>query len=139
MQARGALRVRYSIGGPFQVQLDMKADYRRSVDHWFRHWMPYYFQRIAHPNYTQVFLPLNRGYKPLGITSSESVDYHAFISQAVRFSSDPAAFPDVWAGQPLYLYSDAPPSLVDYFQRLDRLSRRQMRLVGIQDAEMDQR
>ena len=45
-------------------------------DHWFRYWMPYKFIQVPRTEvgnkYKHVYLPLNRNYKPLGITDTIS-------------------------------------------------------------------
>lgn len=96
-------------------------------DHWFRYWMPYCYHKLEHSSRKHVWLPLNRNYKPLGITSRDHVDYDRFINQAVAFASDPAAWRGVWVdrqaaiGGKLYLYTDGPRYRADYFARLARV------------------
>jgi len=92
------------------------------MDQWFRYWLPYSFFKLETANRDHVYLPVNRNYKPLGVTSDEWVDYENFTKQAVVFSADPHTFENVWVDQePLYLYGEAISSRVDYFQRLERL------------------
>ncbi len=92
----------------------------------FKHWMPYLFQRVGHPKRKHVFLPLGRDYKPLGHLGGGTVDYEqAALTHGVAFSRDPASFKDVWwiadsAGR-FWLYDDSAASRFDYFERLERL------------------
>ena len=99
-------------------------------DSWFRYWMPYTFEKLEHPELTHVYLPLNRNYKPLGITSKDWVEYEEFIDQAVAFNRDPSKLKGVWLDtQGLYLYEDSLDSRKDYFERLGKLFSHSMRLV----------
>ena len=99
--------------------------------HWFRFWLPYKFEKLESPKRKHVYLPLNRNYKPLGITSRDHVDYAAYMHQAVVFASDPTKFTGVWHDpKGLWLYDDTSNSRVDYFERLSRLTDRTMKLVG---------
>ena len=101
-------------------------------DGWFRYWMPYCFQELS-ANRKHVYLPLNREYKPLGLTDyNNGVDYDDYIDQAVVFTTDPGAFPDVWTRPgSLYLYNDGTASRLDYFERLERLLSRSVRLAAM--------
>ena len=100
-------------------------------DHFFRFFMPYVFQELgeAGPN---VWLPLNRNYKPLGFMKTEWVDYHDFTrTHAVKFFRNPRQFADIWdttteAPDKLWLYSDAPSTRTSYFERLEKLLSRKM-------------
>lgn len=102
--------------------------------HLFRLFMPYVFQRLPHPKRKQVFMPLNRDYKPLGLPRSGHVDYAEMApTHAVVFGRDPASFKDVWSnvrGDSLWLYDDHPRSRLDYFQRLERLMAHKVVLLG---------
>lgn len=107
-------------------------------DRWFRYWMPYTFHKLDHPRLKHVYLPLNRNYKPLGITSREGVRYEDFIGQAIAFAQDPSGFKDVWddtTPKGLFLYADSPNTRTDYFERLGRLLSKPSRLVSIADEE----
>jgi hypothetical protein len=104
--------------------------------HWFRIWMPYCFVELKLEGKKKVYLPLNRNYKPLGISFRNHVNYEKFRNQAVIFKSDPTTFKDIWYdfnGEPndvhLWLYEDAYTSRVDYFERLERLVLKTMKLV----------
>lgn len=91
------------------------------IDGWFRYWMPYSFVQIDHAKRKHVWLPLNRIYKPLGITGAEHVNYADFIAQAIAFKADPRTFTKVWhiiKDDQVWLYSDGPTSRLDYFDRL---------------------
>lgn len=95
---------------------------RSMTDGWGQYWLPYCFVCLG----GRVWLPLNRKYKPLGVTSRDWVDYEDYRPQAVEFSSDPRTFRNVWwnsadDGSMLWLYDDAMPSRADYYQRLSRL------------------
>ena len=98
-------------------------------DQWFRYWMPYCFEKLEVGSRTHVYLPLNRNYKPLGITSMEWVDYITYLPQAVVFSADPHTFDGIWFYRDtLHLYEDVELSRVDYFLRLERLLSRVVKL-----------
>jgi hypothetical protein len=100
-------------------------------DRWFRFCMPYHIEHLEDPQHKHAYLPVNREYKPLGITSSNWVHYEDYRSQAMVFVSDPAAFEDIWIrrGNGLWLYSDSPESRLDYFARLERLLNRSVKLL----------
>jgi hypothetical protein len=105
--------------------------------HFFRFWMPYVFQRVSISGTRWAYLPLNRIYKPLGIISRTRVDYNEFTeTHAVKFTRDPQGFYDVWwniddsDGGRLWLYADDPMSRKDYFERLERLMSRSIRVIG---------
>ena len=99
------------------------------MDQWFRYWLPYSFVKLETTNHNHVYLPVNRNYKPLGVTSDDWVDYEDFIDQAVIFSADPHTFANVWFHRDtLHLYEDVVSSRVDYFQRLERLLSRSVKL-----------
>ena len=93
--------------------------------HFFRFFMPYVFQRLEGCG-TNVFLPLNRDYKPLGQTTREHVDYDDFVTGAAKFARDPMTLKELWTrADPelglMWLYDDDPASRVDYFRRLEAL------------------
>ena len=99
------------------------------MDQWFRYWLPYSFVKLETANRKHVYLPVNRNYKPLGVTSGERVDYDDFTWQAVIFSADPHTFDNVWFRRDtLHLYEDVISSRLDYFQRLERLLSRSVKL-----------
>ena len=100
------------------------------MDQWFRFWMPYHFEHLEDSKRRYVYLPVNRNYKPLGVTSKEHVDYDALRSQAVVFATDPEQFEGVWGPgcEPLFMYKDGPDSRLDYFARLERLLSRSVKL-----------
>ena len=98
--------------------------------HWFRRWMPYTIVKLEHPDHEHCYLPLNRDYKPLGVSAQEHVDYEAYrASHAICFSSNPADFKRIWHSGGMFLYNDGPSSLIDYFERLSRLMSRKLHLV----------
>lgn len=104
-----------------------------TLDHWFRFWMPYLFQKMDHPKIKHFYLPLNRNYKPLGAVSKDWVEYEAFqFSNGVAFSSDPAQIRDIWLPgkntELLYLYDDTTESRRDYFKRFERLMARSIKI-----------
>lgn len=99
---------------------------------WFRAAMPYCFRRMRCVVQGQVlphvWLPLNRDYKPLGVTTSRHTDYADYIGQAISFARDPSKFKNVWWNNDTavsevscFLYSDLESSRDDYFDRLNRL------------------
>lgn len=90
---------------------------------WFRVCLPYHYAPlIPAPGAKHIYLPVNRNYKPLGIRSREFVDYEKFRAQAVVFATDPHKFDGIWSDlKNLYLYDDHNASLIDYFDRLERL------------------
>jgi hypothetical protein len=108
--------------------LEMKGDIF-SDNEWARVWLPYQFVKIS-ANGRNGYLPVNRRYKPLGVNSGEWVNYEDYANQAVFFATDPKTFKDVWhASAELYLYSDDPDTRKDYFERLERLLKKSMKLA----------
>ena len=112
-----------------------------SPGHWFRHWMPHEFVRLGPGDDEHVYLPLNRGLKPLGVTARGCVRFDDFRAQAVVFRMDPHTFEGVWfdpvgaapPGLPrrrLLLYDDTAESRMDCFARFERLMARVSRLSG---------
>jgi hypothetical protein len=105
-------------------------------NHFFRFFMPYLFQEIPGIG-KNVWLPLNRNYKPLGVISKDWVDYDAFAkTHGVKFAKDPRNLKDIWehtteAPDMLWLYSDAPSTRRDYFARLEKLMTYQLPLLGV--------
>jgi hypothetical protein len=97
--------------------------------------MPYTFSKMEVTMAKHVYLPLNRNYKPLGLTTREWVQHEPYLHQAVVFSSDPHDIQGVWwtkvmPSKPLLtLYNDDPESRFDYFSRLERLMSRSVRLA----------
>lgn len=102
----------------------------RFCDRYFsRIWMPYCFMKMDLPQLGKhVYLPLNRNYKPLGVSRSDWVDYSDYADQCVRFRTDPAKIggnpwvfikPHGWRhpGPFLFLY-DTDESAATYGQRL---------------------
>ena len=86
-------------------------------------------RRIEEPERNHVYLPVNRNYKPLGITPAEWVDYDTYLSQAVVFSANPHTFDDIWFhNETLHFYEDVVSSRVDYFARLEWLLSRVVKL-----------
>lgn len=105
---------------------------------WFRTFMPYCLKKVEYPGRKHVYLPVNRHYKPLGLTQVVGwVDYQEHLHAAMIFSSDPHAFRDVWhdAKSPLFLYNDGPKSRIDYFDRLGRLLARSIATPGRDESE----
>jgi hypothetical protein len=83
-----------------------------SYDHWFRYCMPWKFVRLG-TGEEHVYLPVNRGLKPLGVTGQGCVRWHDCAAQAVVFRSDPHGFEGVWIDPVgttpgLFLYDDTP-------------------------------
>lgn len=101
---------------------------------WFRYWMPYCFQKLEVKGRKHVYLPLNRNYKPLGITSRDHVNYAKYLDQAIVFGSDPKKFSGIWngdiSGDKLWLYEDATPTRLDYFERLGKLLSKAPKIAG---------
>jgi hypothetical protein len=48
-----------------------------SADRWFRYWMPYRLVRLGLGD-EHVYLPVNRGLKPLGVTSHSCFRFDAY-------------------------------------------------------------
>ena len=91
-------------------------------DPWFRYCSPYHFTPLKLTKGRYIYLPVNRSYKPLGITTREPVNYEDFFDLSVEFFSDPHGFDDVWYdAAALYLYNDSPASTLNYYVRLRRL------------------
>ena len=101
----------------------------RFKNKWFRFWVPYNFSKLENDRFNHVYLPLNRDYRPLGVT--ENVTYQDYIAQALVFMNDPAKFKDVWVpGKPLYLYDGSTESLLTLGERFMRLQMKVCRLYG---------
>ncbi len=92
---------------------------------YFKLWMPYVYVRLQNAKRSNVYLPLNRNYKPLGTLNREWVDYEGFaVSHGLVFHRAPSTFKDIWWNQRddhFWLYDDSPESRFDYFARLERL------------------
>jgi hypothetical protein len=64
---------------------------------WAHDHLPYHFQKLEHPVHKWLYLPFNRAYKPLGISSSvDWVKYEDYAHVAMVFHRDPALLTDVW-------------------------------------------
>jgi hypothetical protein len=107
-------------------QLQEQSD-RRIRNDWFRTWMPYCFQPMKVPGARKhVYIPLNRFYKPLGISRRAGhIVYEEHSEHFVRFTSDPAKLRGVWneGSNGFYLYNDKPSSTNNYGERLHELMR----------------
>ena len=111
-------------------------------DGWFRYWLPYQLQAVTIPGmpYKHVYLPLNRNYKPLGVVSRDWVEYEDYIAQAMVFTRDPHEFEGIWFDpEGLYLYDDDPRSRVDYFERLDRLLKKGVKIFKAEHSRRRKR
>ena len=111
-------------------------------EHWFFYHMPYLYEPLHHPNFRNVYLPLNRLYKPLGVLHKNHVDYTDYMqTHAIHFRSDPRTFRNIWhnVGDDggLYLYSDELDSRVGYFDRLELLFQRPMKVMGKRQVDFD--
>lgn len=94
---------------------------------WTRRWLPYQFMATEVGGKT-VYLPVNRHYKPLGLTSMHVGNYADYLDQAVVFVGDPHKFEDIWSDpKGLYLYDEAAATRIEYFARLGRLSAKSVR------------
>ena len=112
-------------------------------DHWFRHWMPWKLVQLGAGD-EHVYLPVNRGLKPLGFTGTGWVRWREHAAQAVVVRSGPHEFEGVWYHPPgavpglrrpgLVLYDDTPESRMDYFTRFERLMTRASWLNGASSA-----
>lgn len=109
----------------------MKSDLPR--DRWFRLNMPYAVVRVGSQEY-QHWLPLNREYKPLGLSRTLHgwIDYEVYAREhpiaVLHFARDPRKL-SVWIDQPtnptpitergmLWLYHDHPREAHIYYMRL---------------------
>lgn len=100
----------------------MKPPGKRShTEHgmWFRLHMPYHFVPLG----DNLFLPVNREYKPLGLSRTQLswAVYQEYSHQAMLFKQDIAELEGIWWKQPLWLYNDAADSFKDYEVRLGKL------------------
>lgn len=104
-------------------------------EHWFRFWMPYAFVELNHPKLKHVWLPVNRVYKPIGVTSPKHVEYEDHIGGAIAFKRSPVDL-DIWVNREphLYLYNDGTRSRTDYFDRFARLMSQPQQLVAAAEA-----
>ena len=105
----------------------------------FKHWLPYLFQRVEHPKRKHVFLPLARDYQPLGYLGGLHANYDdAAVSNGVVFSRDPASFKKIWwhsdSKGRFWLYDDSATSRFDYFARLERLLLKSNTLLAMEKA-----
>lgn len=104
--------------------------------HFFRFWMPYLFQKVEVDGVKWAFVPLNRNYVPLGMTTINHIAYQDYaISHGVRFSRNPADLQGVWdhfdrGGERLWLYGDGPKSRMTYFQRLEMIMARSLPILA---------
>lgn len=108
--------------------------YPRSFQ-WARYWLPYEFRKIEVPGKSNVYLPLNRQYKPIGIAPSmPHVEYEDFAaSHAIQFGCNPARFKGVWWGKTdcgFWLYDDSLKSRQSYFARLAILCQKKMKVLA---------
>jgi len=72
------------------------------------------------------WLPLDRGYNPLGKQTSYGDDYNQFDQMAVSFDCDPMSLHDGFdspsnSNDRFYLYSDDPRTHKTYWSRLKHL------------------
>lgn len=95
---------------------------RLQNESWFRHHMIYTLEPIHHSRYNHLYLPLNRHYKPLGVITTDWLDYENYTSQAMVFKRDPHSFTSVWwKNDSLHMYNDGVESRETYFPRLEKL------------------
>lgn len=113
------------------------SDVAKTRNQWFRTFMPYCLEKIEYEGRKHVYLPVNRHYKPLGLTEDVGwVEYADHAHAAMIFASDPHTFQGVWYGKdPLYLYADGDESRRDYFERLGKLLARSIKTPGRNEAE----
>ena len=87
-----------------------------------RYFLPYCLQRIK----GNIYLPLNRDYKPIGCTSKEWVDYENYQHLYVKFSRCPNKMPIEWhytirskdgTIDKLFFYGDKLDSREMYFEK----------------------
>ena len=112
-----------------------------SRGHFFKFWMPYVFQPIVVEEVKWAYLPLNRNYKSLGVTSRSHVEYHEFAkTHGVKFSRDPHLIEGVWSSTDrgdrcdegrLWLYKDSGLSRRDYFERFAILMSRSLPILQV--------
>lgn len=100
-------------------------------DSWFRRNMIYHLRKLDLPGH--VYLPLNRDYRPLGMAKDDTIwrddDYMAHADRAMKFARDPNTFEGVWGHSPLYMYHDGMNFRGDYFERLEKLFSRSIKLT----------
>jgi hypothetical protein len=101
-----------------------------------RYVLPYCFQKMSNFG-KNVYLPLNRDYKPIGVISSDYVYYDEYRHLFVRFSSCPSKIKGVWHEvskdrndeiYAFYLYSDKLSSREEYYARLAKVMSKATRL-----------
>lgn len=87
-----------------------------------RYFLPYCLQRIK----GNVYLPLNRNYKPIGVTTKEWVEYENYQHLYVRFSRCPSKMTIEWhyaiknkngTIDKLFFYGDGLDSREMYFEK----------------------
>jgi hypothetical protein len=106
-----------------------------SDSNFFKYWMPYLFQTINSDAGKHCYLPLNRIYKPLGIVSRDWLDYNAFAqTHGVIFARAPVSYDNIWVHMDteegrFWLYEDAQSTRVSYFNRLELLMVKSLRIV----------
>ena len=83
--------------------------------------MPYHLAEMDAER--RLYLPVNRNYVPLGLTTREWVSYEDYPDRFVRLTRPPHEIEGIVTNDGLYLYDDSAKSRVDYFERLERLMR----------------
>jgi hypothetical protein len=101
---------------------------RRLDDHdcFYDAWL-YCFTQLKAGSHANLWLPLNRHYKPLGKPYGEAFNYEDFAAQAWQFPFDPRNIADVWrlTGYQPYLYraGKTPCSVKEFEDYLARLGK----------------
>ena len=94
----------------------------RGFTQW-KHDLPYCFIKLEVPRH-QVWLPLGRNYKPIGLRDRVWVDYDDYVEQAIEFKRNPGLLKgDIWhkpeqQDHMLWLCNDAEMTPQEYFRRL---------------------
>jgi len=93
-----------------------------SQENIMRYFLPYCLHRIK----GNIYLPLNRNYKPIGVTTKEWVNYENYQHLYVKFSRCPSKIKIEWhyvikneAGviDKLFFYGDRLDSRAMYFEK----------------------
>jgi len=109
-----------------------------------RRYLIYCIQEVRFMDYSNVWLPLNRDYKPLGGDSKRTYNYDKCYGHFVKFKGDPRKRPEWFrrfdpTSDQLFLYNDDPESRVDYFERLGRMCMRMKEIHTIIRSEEHQK
>jgi hypothetical protein len=111
-----------------------------SNEFWHYH-LPYKMMNLEHSRTKNLYLPVNRNYKPLGIISGDFVKYDDYIDQAIIFSRPLRENELFWNRRSdgsiseYYLYNDGNcHDFMSYLNRLNLLMKRKHVVAGSKEG-----